>query len=127
MEAQTPVRVKAKIQNKKFVEETESSLNIQDQEVDELENKFSDTKIDEIAEDVKAEKRMTNKELKKKEEYEKQQAALLKKGGQGASDLDSKFTITQATKPEDRRRHNSTQSTLKSRTSPSLQTATNCS
>lgn len=72
-----------------------------DDDVAELEQKFSDTQVDDNSEDVKAEKRVTNKELKKlkkKEEYEKQQEALLRKGGQGASDLDSNFTMSQAHK-----------------------------
>lgn len=73
----------------------------EDDEVDELEDKFADAKIEEEAEAVKGEKRVTNKELKKikkKEDYEKQQEALLRKGGQGASDLDSNFTMSQAHK-----------------------------
>lgn len=47
------------------------------------------------------EKRMTNKEkkkLKKQQEYEKQMEALTKKGGQGHSDLDSNFTMSQVQK-----------------------------
>lgn len=72
-------------------------------EVEELEEKLAETKLDgeQAAEAVKTEKRITNKELKKmkkKEEYEKQQEALLKKGGQGHSDLDSNFTMSQAHK-----------------------------
>lgn len=98
VEAPAPVPVKAKSRQKNFVEEPEASQDDEDPEVDELEKKLSDNKLDE---DVKAEKRVTNKELKKlkkKEEYEKQQEALLKKGGQGASDLDSNFTMSQAHK-----------------------------
>lgn len=66
-----------------------------------IEESLAETKLEAGDEEVKAEKRVTNKELKKlkkKEEYEKQQEALLKKGGQGASDLDSNFTMSQAYK-----------------------------
>lgn len=44
------------------------------------------------------EKKVTNKEkkkLKKQQEYEKQMEALTKKGGQGQSDLDANFTMSQ--------------------------------
>lgn len=72
-------------------------------EVEEIEEKLAETKLDgdQPTEAVKTEKRITNKELKKmkkKEEYEKQQEALLRKGGQGHSDLDSNFTMSQAHK-----------------------------
>lgn len=61
--------------------------------VKEIEEKLADTDI--------SGKRMTNKELKKlkkREEYERQQEELLKKGGQGHSSLDSNFTMSQAHK-----------------------------
>lgn len=66
--------------------------------VEEITEKLAET---EISEDLKPEKRVTNKELKKmkkREDYEKEQEALLKKGGQGHSDLDSNFTMSQAHK-----------------------------
>ncbi|KAG7304034.1 ATP-binding cassette sub- F member 1 [Plutella xylostella] len=47
------------------------------------------------------EKKMTHKEkkkLKKQQEYEKQMELMTKKGGQGHSDLDSNFTVSQAQK-----------------------------
>lgn len=75
--------------------------NLTNDEVEELQDKLAETKIQEEPEVVKGEKRVTNKELKKlkkKEDYEKQQEALLKKGGQGASDLDSNFTMSQVHK-----------------------------
>lgn len=53
----------------------------------------------EISEPV--EKKMTHKEkkkLKKQQEYERQVEAMTRKGGQGASDLDSNFTMSQAQK-----------------------------
>lgn len=52
-------------------------------------------------EEVRKEKRVTNKEkkkLKKQQEYEAQMDALTKKGGQGQSDLDSNFTMSQVQK-----------------------------
>lgn len=56
---------------------------------------------EEVSEAKSPEKRMTNKEkkkLKKQQEYEKQMEALTKKGGQGHSDLDSNFTMSQVQK-----------------------------
>lgn len=58
---------------------------------------------DEDGEEVseKKEKRVTNKEkkkLKKQQEYERQMEALTRKGGQGQSDLDSNFTMSQVEK-----------------------------
>lgn len=38
------------------------------------------------------------KKLKKQQEYEKQMEMLTKKGGQGHSDLDANFTVSQAQK-----------------------------
>lgn len=70
-------------------------------DVDEIEEKLADTKIVDGEENVKSEKRITNKELKKlkkKEEYEKEQEAMLKKGGQGSSDIDKNFTLSFAIK-----------------------------
>lgn len=49
----------------------------------------------------KKEKRVTNKEkkkMKKQQEYQQQMEALTKKGGQGQSDLDSNFTMSQVEK-----------------------------
>lgn len=48
-----------------------------------------------------AEKKMSHKEkkkLKKQQEYEKQMELLTKKGGQGHSELDANFTVSQAQK-----------------------------
>lgn len=50
---------------------------------------------------IDAEKKMTHKEkkkLKKQQEYEKQVETLTKKGGQGHSELDSNFTMSQVQK-----------------------------
>lgn len=54
----------------------------------------SETKIEDAGE-----KKLTHKEkkkLKKQQEYEKQMETMLKKGGQGHSELDSNFTVSQA-------------------------------
>lgn len=56
---------------------------------------------DEGTVEEKKEKRITNKEkkkLKKQQDYEKQMEALTKKGGQGQSELDSNFTMSQVQK-----------------------------
>lgn len=48
-----------------------------------------------------SEKKLSHKEkkkLKKQQEYEKQMEMLTKKGGQGHSDLDANFTVSQAQK-----------------------------
>lgn len=61
----------------------------------------SSTNTPEDSGNNKKEKRVTNKEkkkMKKQQEYEKQMEALTKKGGQGQSDLDSNFTMSQVQK-----------------------------
>lgn len=64
----------------------------------------TDDKVPELPEKEKeepAEKKMSHKEkkkLKKQQEYEKQMELLTKKGGQGHSDLDANFTVSQAQK-----------------------------
>ncbi|XP_017772292.1 PREDICTED: ATP-binding cassette sub-family F member 1 [Nicrophorus vespilloides] len=67
---------------------------------DELNDKVSEMKI--VEEVVKPEeKKLTHKEkkkLKKQQEYERQMESMLKKGGQGHSDLDSNFTVSQTMK-----------------------------
>lgn len=63
-----------------------------------------DDKVVELPEKYKDElyeKKMSHKEkkkLKKMQEYEKQMELLTKKGGQGHSDLDANFTVSQAQK-----------------------------
>lgn len=64
-----------------------------------------DDKVTELSEEKEAaepaEKKMSHKEkkkLKKQQEYEKQVELLTKKGGQGHSDLDANFTVSQAQK-----------------------------
>ncbi|XP_047033065.1 ATP-binding cassette sub-family F member 1 [Helicoverpa zea] len=64
----------------------------------------TDDKVADLPEKEKeepAEKKMSHKEkkkLKKQQEYEKQMELLTKKGGQGHSDLDANFTVSQAQK-----------------------------
>ncbi|XP_022834298.1 ATP-binding cassette sub-family F member 1 [Spodoptera litura] len=64
----------------------------------------TEDKVPELPEKEKeepAEKKMSHKEkkkLKKQQEYEKQMELLTKKGGQGHSDLDANFTVSQAQK-----------------------------
>jgi ATP-binding cassette, subfamily F, member 1 len=70
---------------------------VEDDKVDELADQVQEVKIAEEP----VEKKLTHKEkkkLKKQQEFEKQTEALLKKGGQGASELDSNFTMSQALK-----------------------------
>ncbi|KAL7044390.1 hypothetical protein ACKWTF_001902 [Chironomus riparius] len=65
-------------------------------DIAELEDKMAETEITD-----KSEKRVTNKELKKikkKQMYEQQLEDMLRKGGQGHSELDSNFTMSQAHK-----------------------------
>lgn len=80
---------------------------VEPEEKEEEEDPVSDEEVKKIEEKLEAvdiskpEKRVTNKELKKlkkKEDYERQVEELLKKGGQGASELDSNFTMSQAHK-----------------------------
>ncbi|CRK93952.1 CLUMA_CG007479, isoform A [Clunio marinus] len=90
-----PSENEEELEESKDIKLTEKAVD----EVSELQDKFADVQVDDTSESVKTEKRVTNKELKKqkkKEEYERQQEALLKKGGHGASDLDSNFTMSQA-------------------------------
>ncbi|XP_058831461.1 ATP-binding cassette sub-family F member 1 [Topomyia yanbarensis] len=54
------------------------------------------------------EKKLTHKEkkkLKKQEEFQKQMEAMTRKGGQGHSDLDSNFTMSQAQKSGNQSKH----------------------
>lgn len=106
-EEDIPAPVKSKEKGKKKVEFIPDPVEVEDvdeentknDEIAEIEKQLSEANLDEPTE-VK-DKRVTNKELKKqkkKDDYEKQQEALLKKGGQGASDLDSNFTMSQAHK-----------------------------
>lgn len=80
----------------------------------EPDEKVNENDIDEILEEntkqienlsiedkVIEDKKLTHKEkkkLKKQQEYEKQMETLLKKGGQGHSELESNFTVSQSQK-----------------------------
>lgn len=60
-----------------------------------------DEAITSVSSGVPAEKKLTHKEkkkLKKQQEYERQVETLTKKGGQGHSELDSNFTMSQVQK-----------------------------
>lgn len=67
-------------------------------------NRVSSLQVDELPDTEKSEpseKKLSHKEkkkLKKQQEYEKQVEMLTKKGGQGHSDLDANFTVSQAQK-----------------------------
>lgn len=71
-----------------------------DDPTEEISEKLAST---EISSETPAtiEKKLTHKEkkkMKKQQEYENQMETLLKKGGQGHSDLDSNFTVSQMQK-----------------------------
>lgn len=71
---------------------------LEEEDETEISNKLS---IIEIAEEKTVDKKPTHKEkkkIKKLQEYEKQMETLLKKGGQGHSELDSNFTVSQMQK-----------------------------
>ncbi|XP_062564962.1 ATP-binding cassette sub-family F member 1 [Armigeres subalbatus] len=63
-------------------------------------------KVEEMG--ITKEKKLTHKEkkkLKQQEEFQKQQEAMTRKGGQGHSDLDSNFTMSQAQKSGNQSKH----------------------
>ncbi|CAO1361343.1 unnamed protein product [Diamesa hyperborea] len=67
-------------------------------DVADIQDKLAETVIDD---DKVVEKRLTHKDkkkLKRQEEYDRQIEAMMKKGGQGHSELDSNFTMSQAHK-----------------------------
>lgn len=72
--------------------------------VDSIAENIAQLNIDSSNRDVKVdteEKKLTHKEkkkLKKQQEYEKQVETMLKKGGQGHSELESNFTVSQTQK-----------------------------
>uniref|UniRef100_A0A182W996 ATP-binding cassette sub-family F member 1 n=1 Tax=Anopheles minimus TaxID=112268 RepID=A0A182W996_9DIPT len=84
-----------------------------DTEVNEMADKVADElKLDDGDDDEDGTgekgKKLTHKEkkkLKKQQEFEKQQEAMLRKGGQGHSDLDSNFTMSQALKTGNQSKH----------------------
>ncbi|XP_058119361.1 ATP-binding cassette sub-family F member 1 isoform X2 [Anopheles ziemanni] len=90
--------------------EKEAVAEENDPEVDEMADRVAEELKLDPAEDASGEKekKITNKEkkkLKKKEDFEKLQEAMLRKGGQGHSDLDSNFTMSQAHKTGNQSKH----------------------
>ncbi|KAL5281464.1 ABCF1 family protein [Megaselia abdita] len=86
-------------------EEPEVLSDGKEEEVDEISEKLEEVSIQEEEKiqdpEVSADKKLTHKEkkkLKKQQEYEKQVELMTRKGGQGHSDLDSNFTMSQAQK-----------------------------
>ncbi|XP_037302819.1 ATP-binding cassette sub-family F member 1 [Manduca sexta] len=91
-----PVKVKDK---KKKAQPQSDHEDVSVKEEIEDEDKVPDLPEKELQEP--AEKKMSHKEkkkLKKQQEYEKQMEMMTKKGGQGHSDLDANFTVSQAQK-----------------------------
>ncbi|XP_026323496.1 ATP-binding cassette sub-family F member 1 [Hyposmocoma kahamanoa] len=92
----TKVKDKKKTANEESAEEGDQSDDEASREVDDKVNQLPDTEKSELSE-----KKLSHKEkkkLKKQQEYEKQVEMLTKKGGQGHSDLDANFTVSQAQK-----------------------------
>ncbi|XP_053670975.1 ATP-binding cassette sub-family F member 1 [Anopheles nili] len=95
------------------VPEPEEKLSIEDNDPDikEVTQKVADELTldgDNEEEVAEKEKKLTHKEkkkMKKQQEFEKQQETMLRKGGQGHSDLDSNFTMSQALKTGNQSKH----------------------
>ncbi|CAG9575631.1 unnamed protein product [Danaus chrysippus] len=89
-----PIVKKGKHRKKNNIDDIEEELKkfeIKEEEPEEQEEKVEE----------KTEKKLSHKEkkkLKKQQEYEKQMELLTKKGGQGHSELDANFTVSQAQK-----------------------------
>ncbi|XP_076260354.1 ATP-binding cassette sub-family F member 1 [Rhynchophorus ferrugineus] len=88
-------------------QKTVESTEIKKEAVVSKTSKTQEDEVDDISDQTKAmeisekEKKITHKEkkkLKKQQDYEKQMETMLKKGGQGHSELDSNFTVSQAQK-----------------------------
>lgn len=94
------VKSKVKHRKKNNIDDIEEEL--KKFEIKEEEPEPEDVKQPEKScEKAEPEKKMSHKEkkkLKKQQEYEKQVEMLTKKGGQGHSDLDANFTVSQAQK-----------------------------
>lgn len=74
----------------------DDSEKLKKSEIDEASKNLSELKFEDTAD-----KKLSHKEkkkLKKQQDYEKKKETLLKKGGQGHSELDSNFTISQTQK-----------------------------
>ncbi|GBP56523.1 ATP-binding cassette sub-family F member 1 [Eumeta japonica] len=85
------------------IEFEESNNEISDEDSAEASDMITSLRKDEKEDvnDTPSEKKLSHKEkkkLKKQQEYEKQMEMMTKKGGQGHSDLDANFTVSQAQK-----------------------------
>ncbi|XP_055628578.1 ATP-binding cassette sub-family F member 1 [Toxorhynchites rutilus septentrionalis] len=80
---------------------------VDEEKKEDLSEELAD-KVKELAVGEPQEKKLTHKEkkkLKKQEEFQKQVEAMTRKGGQGHSDLDSNFTMSQAQKSGNQSKH----------------------
>ncbi|XP_059047515.1 ATP-binding cassette sub-family F member 1 [Achroia grisella] len=94
-----PKKVKDKKKKSKVEEVVAADVLSDDEASKEVDDKVTELPDKELIEP--AEKKLSHKEkkkLKKQQEYEKQVELLTKKGGQGHSDLDANFTVSQAQK-----------------------------
>ncbi|CAG9838016.1 unnamed protein product [Diabrotica balteata] len=93
--------VEEKIIENGRTEKHNKELENKSNDVEDLTEKLSTTQISDDKLEESKEKKLTHKEkkkMKKQQEYEKQMETMLKKGGQGHSELDSNFTVSQTQK-----------------------------
>lgn len=93
------VKSKVKHRKKNNIDDIEEELKKFEIKEEEPEEKQEEKSV--IEDKSETDKKMSHKEkkkLKKKQEYEKQMEMLTKKGGQGHSELDANFTVSQAQK-----------------------------
>lgn len=98
-EAEPVERITESMSDVKINEPNNAVTNLEDETVESA--RIIATNNDGMENTERKEKRVTNKEkkkMKKKQEYEQQMEALTKKGGQGQSELDSNFTMSQVQK-----------------------------
>ncbi|XP_049543520.1 ATP-binding cassette sub-family F member 1 [Anopheles darlingi] len=97
-----------KASKKSAKKEPEPPKDDEDGEADEM-DEVADKVAEELTlDEADKEKKLTHKEkkkLKKQQEFERMQEAMLRKGGQGHSDLDSNFTMSQAQKTGNQSKH----------------------
>nr|CAH7762964.1 unnamed protein product [Callosobruchus chinensis] len=91
------------VEQKKVLEKNKKNKpNIPEKdETEEVIEKLASAQISETTLEDSKEKKLTHREkkkLKKQQDYEQQMETMLKKGGQGHSDLDSNFTVSQMQK-----------------------------
>ncbi|XP_072391227.1 ATP-binding cassette sub-family F member 1 [Diabrotica undecimpunctata] len=97
----SPIVEEKIIENGKTEKHNKELENKNDNDVEDLTEKISTTQISDDKLEESKEKKLTHKEkkkMKKQQEYEKQMETMLKKGGQGHSELDSNFTVSQTQK-----------------------------